>query len=517
MLNAQRTKDENILKDRAAEAQVGVPVLTEKLAVQRAEARRSAQELKAFQDQFANYDKTRLRAEGKGAFGANGWLSQRDGAQRMAALMGAMINNGMEDDVFDLLREDKNAEVGNKASIMQMLAGVKEKGLKAYGKGGVGMSFDDFMGKEVDVLDDDGNPTGQRATLMQQYIDKKGSEFYNDLSDKTMKQIMRYGGMTNGQVIDVVSKAKSQDLINVGDQILQQRMAAAAESGEQIKITGNQLASLSPTTISTLNSTEVGRQAILEASQDLIRNNRLQTGIDSGSRTIIDNIRESAGQSAIWTVSEKRAQNAPTVEATELDVSAERVQQAQQAVPSGSPEITVNAGGGVSGFEAAYNARTASTQQPVVQQQATVEPVVQQTAQPVVQATAERVVVDTSTAGPMPTVSTDFGPVPVQYQSTGINELFNDATRKSGADLDGVNSAIMNYQGSDFKVTGDQLAGLKLSTVTALTTSNNPTHRQAMLDASDEVANNPALKARLGGPVLARINAFRVSNGRPTL
>ncbi len=525
VLNAQRTKDDNILKDRAAEAQVGVPVLTEDLAVQRAEARRNAQELKAFQDQLANFSNGQLLETAglagnnpkNNPFGANGWLRQAGGAQKMAALMGAMINNGMENDIYKLLENDVDGEIGNNSSVMQMLAGVKEKGLKAYGKKGKGRSYVSFMEDEVDVLDDDGNPTGRRATLIQQYIDDKGNEFYSDLSDKTMKQILRHGGMTNGQVIDVVSKAKSQDLINVGDQILQQRMAAAAESGEQIKITGNQLASLSPTTISTLNSTEVGRQAILEASQDLIRNNRLQTGIDSDSRTIIDNIRESAGQDAIWTVAEKRAQNAPTVEATELDVSAERVQQAQQAVLSGSPEITVNAGGGVSGFEAAYNARTASTQQPVVQQQVTVEPVVQQTAQPVVQAAAEQAVVDTSSAGPMPTASADFGPVPVQYQSTGINELFNDATRKSGADLDGVNSAIMNYQGSDFKVTGDQLVGLKLSTVTALTTSDNPTHRQAMLTASDEVANNPALKARLGGPVLARINAFRVSNGRPTL
>ena len=513
VLNAQRTKDENILKDRAAEAEVGVPELTEQLAMQRAQARRSAQELRNYQDQFATYSKDQLNQASQGAFGAGGWLRQQDGAQRMAALIGAMINNGMENDINKLLENDRDGEIGRNASVMQMLSGVKEKNLKAYGKNGAGKSYTSFMEDEVDVLDDEGNPTGRRATLMQQYIDDKGNDFYKDLSDKTLKQLQKHGGLTNSQVMDVLSKASSQDAINVADRILSERL----ERGESVEITGSQLASLSPTTIATLNQSEVGKQALLTASEDLVRNNRLQTGIDQGSRQIIDKIRADAGQNAIWTAAEKRTQNAPTVEATELDVSAERVQQAQQAVPSGSPEITVNAGGGVSGFEAAYNARTASTQQPVVQQQATVEPVVQQTAQPVVQAAAEQAVVDTSSAGPMPTASADFGPVPVQYQSTGINELFNDATRKSGADLDGVNSAIMNYQGSDFKVTGDQLAGLKLSTVTALTTSNNPTHRQAMLDASDEVANNPALKARLGGPVLARINAFRVSNGRPTL
>lgn len=481
ILNAQRVKDENMRMSRAAEGKVGVPELNEELALQRAQAQRSSQELRNYQDQYATFSKAQLLDATKGAFGANGWLGKQDGAQRMAALMGAMINNGMENQVFGMLREDKNGEIARNASVMQMLAGVKEKGLKAYGKMGNGVSYESFMKDVVDVLDDDGKPTGRKATLMQQYIDKKGNEFYNDLSDKTLRQIQWAGGMTNGQLLTAASRLQSQDAINVVDEILVERAKQAAETGTPLKFTGEQLASFSPSTVAELNKSAVGQQAIVEASQDLLRNTKLQSKVDTESRQIIDQLRGMTGQSEIWEPGEKivRQRDASALE-----------------------------GGGSIRQEtvASQDAATARAQQAA---SAEAEPVT------IGDSSYAREVVMEAAGAPVTGGST-ISPAPWATGTTGINELLSMVpANKTSSDYGRLEDAIMNYQGSDFAMTPEQLKTLPISTVSKLAGSANTTHTQALLDATDKM--DAATFGALNPVVKETLNALRARNGKPRL
>ncbi len=466
VLNAQRVKDENMRVSRAAEGEagvsaldadvaltqarnarmeqdanmaVGVPALNEDLARQRAQARRSSQELRNYQDQYATFSKAQLSNASKNAFGANGWLRQQDGAQRMAALMGAMINNGMENDVYQLLRDDANGEIAQNASVMQMLAGVKEKGLKAYGKKGImqdgtTMSYTDFMTRTL--------PSGK--TAMQEYIDDKGNEFYSDLSDKTLKQIAAFDrdfgvqNMSTSQLFSAASRLQAQDAVNVVDEMLVKRAQQAAQAGTPLKFTGDQLASFSPSTVAELNKSAVGQQAIVEASQDLLRNPKLQSKVDAESRQIIDQLRGMAGQSEIWEPGEKivRQRDASALE-----------------------------GGGSIRQETVVSQEAASAR---AQQAATAE------------------------VRPWTIGTTGINEL--------LNMV---GPTKRSSDYGKLEDAILNYSGSDFAITPKQLDDLPASTVQRLASSANITHTQALLAATDGMTAeqfsrlNPTVKETL--------------------
>ena len=128
---AQRTV--NAHKQRQAEANVA-PEIVE----QRAESARDATAFKAYQDQFAGFDRTALEQQ---ANSASTWVGNEDAQQRMAALIGAMEANGMEDKVFEMLR---NNDVSAMPRAMRALAGSKNYLMQAYGKKGAGRSFNAF-------------------------------------------------------------------------------------------------------------------------------------------------------------------------------------------------------------------------------------------------------------------------------------------------------------------------------------------------------------------------------------
>ncbi len=149
---ADTIKAENTRTERRAEAGVGVLQLDNAIATGRAQSRREAQELRAYQDQFAGFNKTLLRGE---VVTAGTWLNDPDGNQRMSALISAMEANGMEDEIYNMLR---NNDVSERASVMQALAGSKNYLLQAYGKKGESKDFTTF----------------ETGGELQEYIEKNG-------------------------------------------------------------------------------------------------------------------------------------------------------------------------------------------------------------------------------------------------------------------------------------------------------------------------------------------------------
>lgn len=139
-VKAQRTKSQNARMERWAEAEAEVLPLNRVLAMSRAESRRDAQELKAYQDQFAGFDQTQLKSE---VANAGTWLSQQGGSQRMSALISAMSSRGMEEDIFRMLKTP-GVNVSGDDAIMGTLANSSNYLLKAYGKKGSGKDFSTF-------------------------------------------------------------------------------------------------------------------------------------------------------------------------------------------------------------------------------------------------------------------------------------------------------------------------------------------------------------------------------------
>ena len=240
LLDADRAV--NAQTQRAAEAQVGAYTLDENLAVNRAESSRNAQELKAYQDQFAGYSQQQLRAE---ANNAGDWLHQAGGAQRMSALLGAMESNGMENDMATMISRN---DVGNMAGVMQTLASSKNKVFKAYGKRGAGVSYEDFM-RGTMYRDADGNLTrdamdaqgnANTSVSLRHYAEEKAGEFVDGLDDKALRQINTYSGagneiMSTRQLVDAAARMNSEDsLREVNDMLRNRGDIAGSFSGEQL-------------------------------------------------------------------------------------------------------------------------------------------------------------------------------------------------------------------------------------------------------------------------------------------
>ena len=240
----------NAENQRRARASVGVFNVDEELAENRAQSSRDAQEFKASQDEFAGYDQAKLREV---ANSAGDWLENPGGQQRMSALIGAMEANGMQKDIYEMLR--RNPSVGNKTSVMQALAGSKDKVLRAYGKKGLNMSYDEFMTNGA----------------MKQYVSEKGSEFLDGLDDKALSQVRAYSTkdneiMSTGLLAQASATIRSQDAINEVNEMLKNR--------DDVSITGEQLANINYSTYSALlENGENGYNAIQRAYNDVLKNN----------------------------------------------------------------------------------------------------------------------------------------------------------------------------------------------------------------------------------------------------
>lgn len=262
---AQQTKGQNARTDRQAEADVGVFTLNQAIARSRAQSRRDAQELRAYQDQFAGFSQAQLRTE---AGSASTWLSQPGGTQRMSALISAMEANGMERDIFSTIRLNN---VSSNAGIMSTLAASKNKVLRAYGKKGQGIDYNTFM-------------SGTGAGSLQSYVQEKGKDFIDGLDDKALAEIASYnvggragGAMSTDLLVEAAAKINSQDAVDQIDGMLQVR------NDFNDNISGEQIVHFNDSTVTRLMSNTRARAAMDKAT-DAVANDPRLVGMLSANR-----------------------------------------------------------------------------------------------------------------------------------------------------------------------------------------------------------------------------------------
>lgn len=276
MINTQFVKDENARMMRRAERDVGVVPIDDRIARARAEAARSAQARKAFQDQYANYSIQQLKAEANQAATLRG---KDDGSERVSALISAMESRGLENDVVEkILKNDST--IHDDAGVMATLAGSNNKVLKAFGKKGK-TTFNDFM-----------NGTGTDS--MQGYIKSKGKEFLDGLDDKAIAQIRAYNNgaaMSTDLLVEAMAGTKNADSIRELNAIL-------ANRGD-IKISGNQLANFDESAITNLFGNNKARTAMLVASDDIANDTKLINNMNPKARNAINRLRRATGRSPI--------------------------------------------------------------------------------------------------------------------------------------------------------------------------------------------------------------------------
>lgn len=279
-----RRKAQTLLNERTQQRAldtVGVMNLDTDTAQRRAEAARDATEYKAAQDQYAGYRRDELlRAAGftqdqNGNYtvaGRSNILGQPGGSQRMRALISEMESRGMESNIYSMLQQNN---VSNDEAIMSSLAGSNNKVLKAYGKKGAGLSYNDFM---------DGTG-GQNANSMQKYIQSKGKEFVNGIDDKALAEIAR----TNPDAISTDQLVAAAASVNDADSLA--AVNKMIGSRRDISISGKQLASYDESTIRALSGNSIAIEAILQASDDIANNQELINTLNPGARKAINELR----------------------------------------------------------------------------------------------------------------------------------------------------------------------------------------------------------------------------------
>lgn len=255
-VDAQLQKGDNARRDRLAEAEVGVLELDRDLARNRAQSRKDTQEYKAYQDQYAGYDRKRLTEDARSA---STWMNQAGGAQRMSALLQALEANGLEKEMFDMLDKNDVSKMTGAAMVMQTLSGSKNKVAKAYGK----KAIDTETGKTVSYRE---FMTGTGSQSMRAYMDGKGSSFADGLDDKALFQIRNMGtSMRTGELIDFASKLTDNDSIKEVNEMISAKIA----NGETFQMNGKQLSNMHDSTMIRMLAGQNGRDALLTASDDL--------------------------------------------------------------------------------------------------------------------------------------------------------------------------------------------------------------------------------------------------------
>ena len=189
---------------------------------------------RGYQEQFANMSKNDLLKEARNAGNWRRELGDDDADAKMRALVMAMESNGLEGDIFEMLKQN---DVGNRASVMQHLAQSKNKVLRAYGKTGGGMSYNSFM----------------EGGGMQSYIDKKGLDFLDGLDDKALAQINSYSNanrqlMNTDMLVEAAARMKSEDARTEINSMLAGR--------KNIDVSASQLANFGDSTMKALNLEE---------------------------------------------------------------------------------------------------------------------------------------------------------------------------------------------------------------------------------------------------------------------
>lgn len=299
--NYQLQQAQNARTQSAAEARAGAMPLTAELAQQRATSRRSAQELKAFQDQFAGYSQAQLREE---ANNAGAWLGQENGSQRMSALLQSMEANGMENDMARML---SNNDISNRSEVLQTLASSKNAVFSAYGKRASRPSLD-ANGNPVDnnvsfndFMTGTGNATNTNQS-MQAYLAEKGDDAIAKLDDKSLGMIANAQNtltnsgsteqiMSTNQLVEAASRINSEDSLEHVNNMLANR--------NDIRMSGEQLSNMNATTLTSLYGNASAERAIIQAS-DAIRNDaKLLNTVKAPSMTVINRIRTNNGHQGI--------------------------------------------------------------------------------------------------------------------------------------------------------------------------------------------------------------------------
>lgn len=189
------------MSDQASEA-ARSELLNGGLFAQRLESAEEARALKASREMYANMDRKGLSDD---AGEINTWLKEKGGYQRAAMLMEAMVNKGMQTDVYKML---ENNNFSGSSSVMNSLAGSSDKILKAYGKkaAGNGTSFTSFMNGT-------GKGAGGETITLKKYAGEKGASFLSGLDDKALELIKGYSTGSN-QIMStnqLLGAAKSMD------------------------------------------------------------------------------------------------------------------------------------------------------------------------------------------------------------------------------------------------------------------------------------------------------------------
>lgn len=290
LLKAEKTQ--TAWKMRQSEAKVGAYTPDDSVLEARAQSAKDAAEQKAYLDQFAGFSRDQLLQEGGFTYdsttrrwnaGNISWLNQPGGSQRMSALIKAMESNGMENDIFKMLRQSNN-NVGSMSGVMQTLAGSNNKVLRAYGKtGGMYANYSDFMSN------------GGLAN----YITKKGTDFIDGLDDKALEEIAlnNPAAMSTDMLMATAARINSQDAVNQIDAMIKNR------NGIDIKFSGEQLSKFNNSTVKELiNKAQTDsdvQNMLIKASDDMAKDTKLLNSLTEPNRREINAFRNRMGQANI--------------------------------------------------------------------------------------------------------------------------------------------------------------------------------------------------------------------------
>ncbi len=293
------------LADAKMKAEVEVdlgpkPVLDRTAYMQRVQSARNAQAFKEFEDQFAGLSKDELGKIAKNSQTFDFNSDDLGAQQRVRALIRTMNSKGMENDVFDIL--DRNESIGEMTSVMEELANSKNKVMRAYGKGGEGVGYSDFMNgrkyrdKNGDITDQAFDVTTGRANTsvsMKHYVDEKGLSFLVDLDDKALAQINTHSSnenqiMSNEMIVEGLARINSQDAVNQLDDMANHRT--------NLQFSGEQLSQFNTSTIKRFASRAMSSRStdalsmhnrLVAASSDIVKDQNLLNRLSPRNRDIL--------------------------------------------------------------------------------------------------------------------------------------------------------------------------------------------------------------------------------------
>ena len=273
----------NQLTNEQERANAGATLeLTPEMAARRAQSGIDAQRFKENQEEFAGYSKEELQQV---ADNAGSWLETPAGTQRMNALVQAMESQGLQKNIYEMLRRNN---VSNNAGIMQSLANSSDKILKAYGKKGAGVDYSSFM-------------SGTGDGTLQGYAQEKGSDFLNGLSDKSLAEIGRNGGvaMSDAQLMQAAASINGQDSVAEIDKMIGDRIRSGNTAG--LRFSADQLSQFNDSTMKILATnarTDSNLQnAIVSASNKLTNEQISKMGDDNLGQ--VNFVREISGLGAL--------------------------------------------------------------------------------------------------------------------------------------------------------------------------------------------------------------------------